>query len=449
MFKKVLIANRGEIARRIARTAKRMGIQVVAVHSEADAQAPFVKEADEAVCIGPPAPKESYLNIDAIMKAAADTNAEAIHPGYGFLSESSELVKACEEAGLAFVGPGLTAIEAMGSKVRAKQAMRQADVPVVPGSEGAVPDVDTAVAMAEDIGYPVMLKASAGGGGIGMVKCKSEKKLRKSFEDAQKKGEMFFGSSELLLEKCIENPHHVEVQVFGDKSGNIIHLFDRECSVQRRNQKILEEAPSPFVKDDVRQKICAAAVRAAQAVGYENAGTVEFVMDGEGQFYFLEMNTRLQVEHPVTESILGLDLVQWQFQVAAGESLPKAQADILPCGHAIELRLCAEDPARRFFPSPGTIETVKWPEGEGIRVDSGVDSGSEITPFYDSMFAKLIGYGANRQEAIQRLSKALEEMEVAGVTHNGPLHQTILAEETFLSGTYDTGYLETVLGLKS
>jgi acetyl-CoA carboxylase, biotin carboxylase subunit len=449
MFSKVLIANRGEIARRIARTAKSMGIKVVAVYSEADAEAPFVKEADEAICIGPPAPKESYLNIGAIMKAAADTKAEAIHPGYGFLSESSELVKACDEAGLAFVGPGLTAIEAMGSKVRAKQAMRAADVPVVPGSEGAVPDVDTAVAMAEEIGFPVMLKASAGGGGIGMVKCKSEKKLRKSFEDAQKKGEMFFGSSELLLEKCIENPHHVEVQVFGDKAGNIIHLFDRECSVQRRNQKILEEAPSPFVKDDVRQKICAAAVRAAETVGYENAGTVEFVMDGEGQFYFLEMNTRLQVEHPVTESILGLDLVEWQFRIAAGEDLPKTQDEIQTCGHAIELRLCAEDPARRFFPSPGTISKAKWPSGPGIRVDSAVESGSEITPYYDSMFAKLVGFGETREQAISILESALDNLQIEGITHNGDLHRTILGDSVFRGGNYNTGYLEEVHGLKS
>lgn len=448
-FEKILIANRSEIARRVARSARAMGISVVAVHSEADAEAPFVKEADEAICIGPPSPKDSYLRVDAILAAAKQSGAQAIHPGYGFLSESVELAKACQTENIVFVGPSVEAIQAMGGKIEAKQTMQEAGVPVVPWFEGALADVEGAVQSAERIGYPVMLKTSAGGGGIGMYKCAKEKALRKNFDDAKKKGEMFFGSAALMLEKYIENPHHVEVQILADSHGNTLHLFERECSVQRRHQKLLEESPSPFLSEQTRAAMCEAAVTAAKTVDYVGAGTVEFVVDAEQNFYFLEMNTRLQVEHPVTEMRLGIDLVEWQLRVAAGESLPWKQHELVPQGHAIELRICAEDPEKHFFPSPGALGDVVWPTGEGIRVDAGVESQSVVQPFYDSLIAKLIGHGASRDEAIARLEKALSETQVEGVKTTMGLHQRILAEPTFQTGTYNTGYLADVLGLKS
>ncbi len=448
MFKKVLVANRGEIARRIGRTAKKMGLGVVAVHSEADVNMPFVTEADEAVLLGPPPPKQSYLNLAAVIAAAEKTGADALHPGYGFLSESEELVSACERAGITFIGPPPAAMKVMGTKVEAKQAVKAAGVPVVPGSEGAVGDVEEAVKLAEEIGYPVMLKASAGGGGIGMTLCKKEKKLRSSFEDNQKKGEMFFGSNELLLEKAIVAPHHVEVQVLGDTHGHVMHLFERECSVQRRNQKVLEETPSPFISADTRAAMCAAAVKVAEAVGYVGAGTVEFIVDADQNFYFLEMNTRLQVEHPVTEMTLGIDLVEWQFKVAAGESIA-ALAGKKPQGHAIEARVCAEDPEKRFFPSPGELSRIVWPTGEGVRVDAAVDGSATITPFYDSLIAKVIAHGKDRDEAIARLRAALAATTLEGTATNLALFDEILGDETFGSGTYTTAYLAEVLGKKS
>ncbi|MCP4501264.1 MAG: acetyl-CoA carboxylase biotin carboxylase subunit [Deltaproteobacteria bacterium] len=448
-FKKILIANRSEIACRVIKTCQKMGIATVAVHSDADKDALFVKMADEAVHIGASSPAESYLNVDAILKAAKETGAEAIHPGYGFLSESVVLVEACKKNDLVFIGPGTDAISLMGKKIEAKEAMENAGVPVVPGSDGALSDEDEAAKVAEEIGFPVMLKASAGGGGIGMYACKKEKKLRKSFEDAQQKGERFFGSSEVFLEKLIVNPHHIEVQILADTHGNVRHLRDRECSVQRRHQKVLEEAPSPFLKDEVREELCATAVKAAEAVGYVGAGTVEFIVDDEQNFYFLEMNTRLQVEHPVTEMILGMDLVQWQLKIAAGEAIDFTQDDVKPEGHAIELRLCAEDPDKRFMPCPGTLTTVTWPSGEGIRVDTGVKSGSEITPYYDSMFAKLIAHGRTRNEAIARLQKAVAETTLEGIATSLSLHKRVLHDETFQKGVYDTGYLANVLNLKA
>lgn len=449
MFQKILVANRSEIARRVARTARRMGIGVVAVYSEADKDAPHVREADEAVCIGPPTPKESYLNVEAIVEAAKETGAEAIHPGYGFLSESEVLAKACEDAGIVFVGPPVSAIRAMGAKIAAKKTMQAAGVPVVPWYEGSLDDEEAAVKAAEQIGYPVMLKTSAGGGGIGMHRCDKEKKLRKSFEDAKKKGELFFGSAELLLEKYVERPHHVEVQILADAHKKTLHLFERECSIQRRHQKLVEEAPSPFLTEKTRKAICATAVKAAEAVGYVNAGTVEFVVDAEQNFYFLEMNTRLQVEHPVTEMILGLDIVEQQLRIAAGEKLPFEQDALRPKGHAIELRICAEDPDKRFFPSPGKLGEVVWPKGEGIRVDAGVESGGQVSPFYDSLIAKIIGYGATRAEAIERLERALEETKIEGVSTTVAFHQRVLAHEDFRAGRYDTGFIEEKLGLKS
>jgi acetyl-CoA carboxylase, biotin carboxylase subunit len=447
--KKLLVANRGEIARRIIRTARRLGIQTVAVHSDADADAPFVKEADEAVRIGPPPPKESYGNVDAIVQALKQTGADALHPGYGFLSENENLVAACKDQGVTFVGPNLHAIRAMGSKIESKMTMVEAGVPVVPGPIHAIEHEDDAVKVAESVGWPVMLKASAGGGGIGMAKCKNEKQLRSAFEDAKKKGEQFFGSSRVFIEKCIEQPHHVEVQILADKHGHVHALFERECSIQRRNQKVLEETPSPLVDRHagMREALCEAAVKAARAVGYDNAGTVEFVADDTGAFYFLEMNTRLQVEHPITEAITGVDLVELQLRAAAGEVL-----ETLPLkreGHAIELRICAEDPDKRFFPSPGTVTTATWPTGPGIRVDAGVESGSVVPPFYDSLLAKLIGHGATRAEAIARLQAALSATVVEGVKTNISLHQRLLAHEAFVAGDTDTSFIESRLGLKS
>jgi acetyl-CoA carboxylase biotin carboxylase subunit len=449
LFKKLLVANRGEIARRIIRTAKRLGIATVAVHSDADVDAPFVREADEAVRIGPPPPKESYANVDAIVAALQQTGADALHPGYGFLSENEALVAACERLGVTFVGPNVAAIRAMGSKIESKLAMIAAGVPVVPGPVEALESEDAAVAVAEAVGYPVMLKASAGGGGIGMSKCKNDKQLRSAFDDARKKGEMFFGSSRVFIEKCIEQPHHVEVQILADRHGHVHHLFERECSIQRRNQKVLEETPSPLVDrhPGMREALCVAAVKAAAAVGYDNAGTVEFVADDSGAFYFLEMNTRLQVEHPITEAVTGVDLVELQLRSAAGEVI-----DTLPVqqtGHAIELRVCAEDPDKRFFPSPGTVTLATWPTGEGIRIDAGVETGSVVPPFYDSLLAKVIGHGATRAEAIARLQAALAVTVVEGVKTNISLHQRVLASEAFVAGDTDTSFIETHLGLKS
>jgi acetyl-CoA carboxylase biotin carboxylase subunit len=450
-LKKLLIANRGEIARRIGRTARRLGMKTVAVCSDADADAPFVREADERVRIGPPPPKESYANVAAIAAALKSTGADCLHPGYGFLSENEGLVAACDELGVKFVGPPVSAMKAMGHKIESKLAMVAAGVPVVPGPIDALESEDAAVKAAEQCGYPVMLKASAGGGGIGMSKCRSEKQLRQAFEDARKKGEMFFGSSRVFVEKCIESPHHIEVQILADAFGNTVHLFERECSVQRRNQKVLEETPSCLLNDATRAAVCEAAVKAAKAVGYVNAGTVEFVADETGNTYFLEMNTRLQVEHPITEETLGLDIVEHQLRVAAGEKLAFTQSDVAKMrrGHAIELRICAEDPSKRFFPQPGTLGAVTWPSGDGIRVDAGVESGSVVPPFYDSLLAKMIGFGATRAEAIARLQKALAETRIEGIVTNIEMHKQVLANESFVAGHTNTSFLEEKLGLKS
>ena len=447
MFRKLLIANRGEIARRIGRTARSMGITVVAVHSEADRDAPFVREADEAFLLGPPPPKESYGNIDAIVAALRATGADALHPGYGFLSESENLVAACLDAGVSFVGPSVHSIRAMGSKIESKIAMIEAGVPVVPGPVHALEHEDDAVKAAGSIGWPVMLKASAGGGGIGMARCMNEKQLRGAFEDAKKKGQQFFGSPRVFIEKLIESPHHIEVQVLGDKHGNVVHLFERECSVQRRNQKVLEETPSPLLDDQTRARLCDAAVAAARAVNYQNAGTVEFVADEHKNFFFLEMNTRLQVEHPITEAVLGIDIVEHQLRIAAGEplSLPPLQ----PRGHAIEVRVCAEDPNKRFFPQPGTLGEVVWPTGDGIRVDAGVESGSAVPPYYDSLLAKIVGHGATRDQAIARLRAALDRTSIGGLTSNLEMHKRILDDEQFRAGHTTTAFLEERLGLKA
>lgn len=434
-FQKILIANRGEIARRVIRTCRKMGIQTVAVYSDADRDAPHVREADEAVWIGPPPVAQSYLRIDAILDAARQTGAEAIHPGYGFLSENGEFAARCEEAGLVFIGPSPEVITAMGSKIEARRRMKEAGVPVVPGGEGAVESLEQALALAEEIGYPVMLKASAGGGGIGMSLVRSPEELTKAYESTRTRSRNYFGDEAVFLEKFVENPRHIEVQVAADGKGRVVHLFERECSVQRRHQKVIEESPSPFLDEEKRARLTDAAVRGAAAIGYRNLGTVEFIFDGEGNFYFLEMNTRLQVEHPVTEMITGLDLVEWQIRIAAGEPLPLDQDRISRRGAAIECRVYAEDPVR-FLPSPGTVTALEWP-GD-VRVDAGVEAGSAVTPYYDPLIAKIIAWGESRAEATERLERALESVRIDGIKTNVPMLLEVLRSEPFRRGTYTT-----------
>jgi len=450
MFSKILVANRGEIARRVMRTAKRLGIKTVAVYSDADANALFVKDADESVRLGPPPPRESYLNMDLVIAAAKDKGAQAIHPGYGFLSENAAFATAVANAGLTFVGPSPHAMNALGDKIEAKANVTKVGVPVVPGFVGVLESEDHAVAEANKIGFPVMLKAAAGGGGIGMHRCKTEADLRKNFHDARKKGEMFFGKSAVFLEKLIERPRHVEVQIMGDAQGKVHALFERECSVQRRHQKVLEEAPSPVVDAAMRQAMSAAACKAGEAAGYKNAGTVEFIVDGVTKaFYFLEVNARLQVEHPVTEMILGVDLVEAQLCVAAGEKLPFDPTALRIQGHAIEARLCAEDPDKRFLPSPGTISALQFPSGEGVRVETGVEAGSVVTPFYDSLIAKIIAHGATRAQACDRLVAALRGTRVEGIKTNLPVLEKVVDSEVFRSGELHTELLVEHFGLKS
>ncbi|MBI5495142.1 MAG: biotin carboxylase [Deltaproteobacteria bacterium] len=450
MFQKILVANRGEIARRVVRTARRLGVKTVAVHSDADAGALFVRDADEAVRIGPPPPRESYLNVAAILAAARDTGAQAIHPGYGFLSENAAFATEVARAGLVFIGPPPSAMNALGDKVEAKRNVSAVGVPVVPGFVGVLENEDHAVAEANRIGFPVMLKASAGGGGIGMHRCRSEADLRKNFGDARKKGEMFFGKSHVFLEKLIDRPRHVEVQIIGDAGGTVHALSERECSIQRRHQKVLEEAPSPVVDPPMRARMLEAARKAGEAAGYRNAGTVEFIVDGNTrEFFFLEVNARLQVEHPITEAVMGIDLVEAQLRVAAGEPLPFDPAALRMDGHAIEARICAEDPDKRFVPSPGTISALSFPSGEGIRVDTGVESGSVVTPYYDSLLAKLICHGKDRAQACDRLVAALRQCKVEGIKTNIPLLEKVVDSEVFRSGKLHTDLLAESFGLKS
>lgn len=443
MFKKVLIANRGEIARRIMRTCRRLGIATVAVHSDADMNAPFVNEADEAILIGLAAPHASYLNMDAILDAATQTGADAIHPGYGFLSENTAFARRCAELNIAFIGPGPEAIAAMGEKVPARELMRKAGVPIAPGTSAPVEDPEIALKDAEEIGYPVLVKPSAGGGGIGMTVVESPEKLKSALKTAQGRAQRAFGSGAVFLEKYVPNGRHIEFQVLFDSHGHGVHLFERECSVQRRHQKVLEESPSPGLgtNEELRLKMAQAALEAAAAVNYRNAGTVEFIFGQGGEFYFLEMNTRLQVEHPVTEMITGLDLVELQLKIAAGEPLGLEQSQIKRHGHAIEFRIYAEDPVT-FLPSPGTLSVFRPPAtSEYVRLDSGFEEGDTVTPYYDPLLAKLIIWGENRAEAIERSRVALEEFKIEGIKHNLPLHLKILANEDFRRGTYDTGLL--------
>ena len=441
MLDSVLVANRGEIARRVIRTARQMGIRSVAVYSDADADLPYVGEADEAVHIGPAQPAQSYLNAAAIIDAARKTGAASVHPGYGFLAENADFARQVIAAGLTWVGPSPDAIEQMGDKIRARNLMEAAGVPVSPGSREPVADADAAVAEAARIGYPVMVKAAGGGGGIGMSAAADEPALRAAFETARSRAERFFGSPEILLERYVERARHVEVQILGLADGRVVALGERDCSVQRRHQKVAEETPSPGVSAALRASMLAAAVRAGEAVGYRGAGTVECLVDSDaGSFVFLEMNTRLQVEHPVTELVTGIDLVEQQFLIAAGEPVSFDPAAVTPSGHAIEFRVYAEDPVR-FLPGPGKITEWSEPTGSGIRIDAGYTAGNTVTPFYDPLLAKLCVHGADRAEAIGRAREAVAAFKVAGPKNNLAFHAELLGSPEFVSGDYDTSLI--------
>src|SRR5246127_235955 len=445
MFKKILIANRGEIAVRVIRACREMGIQSVAVYSDVDRAALHVRKADEAYHLGPAAAAESYLNIPKILAAAKRSGADAIHPGYGFLSENPRFAHACAEAGVKFLGPTAAAMEMMGLKTRARQHMQVAGVPFVPGTSRGVESVEEAARVAEKVGYPVMLKAAAGGGGKGMRLVHSVDQLKSALEGAQSEAQRAFGDSEVYIEKAIINPRHIEMQVLADEHGNIVYLGERECSIQRRHQKVLEESPSPIVDAEMRRRMGEVAVRVAQAAGYTNAGTIEFLVDQQKNFYFLEMNTRLQVEHPVTELTTGLDLVHLQIRIAAGEKLSFRQEDVLLRGHAIECRIYAEDPDNNYFPSPGKITLLLLPSGPGIRRDSGMYEGWTVPIDYDPLLAKLIGYGTDREQAAARLVRALNEYFVGGIKTNISLFRRILNDAEFRAGKLDTGYLDRLL----
>jgi 3-methylcrotonyl-CoA carboxylase alpha subunit len=440
-FDKLLIANRGEIACRIMRTAKRMGLRTVVVFSDADRKAMHVELADEAVLIGPAPAKDSYLHIDAVIEAAQTTGAGAIHPGYGFLSENADFAQACADASLVFVGPAAATIHLMGSKSAAKTLMETAGVPVVPGYHGEDQDIATLAAAADRVGYPVLVKASAGGGGRGIRRVESAEGLAEAVASAKREAASAFGSDQVLIEKYLARPRHIEVQVFGDTHGNVVSLFERECSLQRRHQKVMEEALAPGLSAERRAEMAAAAVAAAHAAGYVNAGTVEFIADAAG-FYFIEMNTRLQVEHPVTEMITDLDLVEWQLRVAFGEKLPLAQEEIRAHGHAIEARVYAEDPAKGFLPATGTIREWREPAGAGIRLDTGFRAGDVVTPYYDALLAKLTAFGADRDEALSRLAEALTKFEIAGVTTNLAFLQVLARHPQVVRGDVDIGLID-------
>lgn len=443
MFHSILIANRGEIACRIMRTCQRMGIRSVAIYSDPDRDALHVSLADDTLPIGGATATESYLNIPTILDAAKKFGVDAIHPGYGFLSENAEFAEACAQAGIIFIGPPPAAIRAMGSKSAAKALMEKAGVPILPGYHGDGQDTETLRDAANDIGYPILIKPSAGGGGRGMRMVENPVELDEAIEGAKREAMSSFGDDHLLIEKYLTAPRHIEVQVFADRSGNIVHLFERDCSVQRRHQKIIEEAPAPYLGDDQRRAIAAAAVKATGTVAYEGAGTVEFLLDESGRFYFMEMNTRLQVEHPVTELITGEDLVEWQIRVAAGENLPKRQDQIAIQGHAMEARLYAEDPAQNFIPSIGKIDYLRLPvDDHGIRIDSGVREGDEISPFYDPMIAKIIAHEDSRDDALKTLHSAISGIRVAGITTNSDFLSRLLAHQEFQRGGINTSFLD-------
>ena len=441
-LQKVLVANRGEIAVRIVRGLRDAGIRSAVIYSEADRLGLPVLLADEAYSIGPAPSNESYLRAEAIVELALSIGADGIHPGYGFLSENADFAHRCRQAGIVFIGPPPEAIAAMGSKVESRRLMMDADVPVVPGGRDPLPDLAAAEEAAAGIGYPVMLKAASGGGGKGMRLVRSPEELAGAFRGARSEARASFGDDDVYLEKFIEEPRHVEIQVLGDHHGNLVSLGERECSLQRRHQKVVEEAPSPAVDEDLRRRMGEAAVKAARAVGYTNAGTVEFLLAKGGEFYFLEVNTRLQVEHPITEAVTGIDLVAAQLAIAQGEPLAPACYGVQPRGHAIELRIYAEDPYRGFVPSPGRIDRLRWPEGPGIRVDAGVYEGSEVSIYYDPMLAKLLISGADRQQALARMGRALEEMRIEGIETTVPLYSALLEDEDFLAGRLDIAMLD-------
>jgi acetyl-CoA carboxylase, biotin carboxylase subunit len=444
---KILIANRGEIASRIIKTCKQMRIETIAVYSDADAALPFVKEADKAFCIGAPPVNQSYLNMDLIIDIAVKEGVDGLHPGYGLLSENSVFAQKVMEKGIKFIGPSPSTVKEMGDKISARQKMISAGVPVVPGSVHGLQTIDEAVGFALKIGYPIMLKASGGGGGIGMIRCENEQALNQHFESTRNRAKAYFGSDGVFIEKCIDNARHIEVQIFADQHDQVVHLFERNCSVQRRNQKVIEEAGSPRISTQTKEKMYDAAIKAARAVKYENAGTVEFIVDEAENFYFLEMNTRLQVEHPVTEMITGLDLVKWQIVVARGEKLPLTQGDVMSKGHAIELRIYAEDP-NTFYPSPGTISALTWGKGEGVRIDSGYESGLQVTPFYDPMIAKCIIYGDTREVCIQKAQDFLIDTKIDGIKTNIPFILEVLQNEIFQNGFYFTNIVQQVKSIK-
>jgi acetyl-CoA carboxylase biotin carboxylase subunit len=441
MFKKILIANRGEIALRIIRTCKEMNIKTVAVYSQADAESLPVKFADEAVCIGPASSTDSYLKISNIIAAAEITNADAIHPGYGFLSENAKFSRLCREHGIKFIGATPEQIDGMGDKANAKATMKKAGVPVIPGSEGLIEDLDDAKKNAKEIKYPVILKATAGGGGRGMRVCWDDEQLEKAWHSARQEAKAAFGNDGMYMEKFIEEPRHIEIQIVGDSRGKACHLSERDCSIQRRHQKLLEETPSPFMTPSLRRKMGKAAIKAAEAVKYEGAGTVEFLVDKHGDFYFMEMNTRIQVEHPITEEVVMHDLIWEQIKVAAG--VPISGKNYEPALHAIECRINAEDPYNDFRPSPGKITTLHAPGGHGVRLDTHIYSGYSIPPYYDSMIAKLITVAQTREEAMAKMRRALDEFVIEGVKTSIPFHQQLLRNQDFIDGNYTTKFMET------
>lgn len=449
MFKKVLIANRGEIAVRIIRACRELGILTVAVYSEIDKYALHTQLADEAVCIGPASSKDSYLNITNILSACVLTGADAIHPGFGFLSENAKFAKMCKECNIKFIGPDYTAIELMGNKAKAREVMKSADVPVVPGYEGFIENENHALSIAKDIGYPVMIKASAGGGGKGIRIAYNDDEFIKGYNTAKAEAKACFGDDTLYIEKFVEKPKHIEFQILADSFGNVIHLGERECSLQRKNQKVLEEAPSTFLTPEVREKMGEVAKRAAKAVNYESAGTIEFLVDRNHNFYFMEMNTRIQVEHPITEMITGIDIVKEQLKIASGLPLQITQEDVKIKGHAIECRINAEDPEKDFRPCPGTIEELYLPGGRGVRLDSAIYCGYKIPHCYDSMIAKLITYGDSREEAMTIMKRALGEFGVVGVTTNVAFQYSLLEMDKVIEGDYDTSFLNEVMVKKN
>ena len=449
MLKKILIANRGEIAVRIIRACREMGIKTVAVYSEADRTALHTKLADEAVCIGPAPSVKSYLNVKAIIEAACLTGADSIHPGFGFLSENSSFAKMCDEIGLKFIGPRPEIIELMGNKSKAKETMKNAGVPVVPGSEGLIKSKEEAVQLAEQIKYPVMLKASAGGGGRGIRVAYNKDQLEKEYDLVKQEAKVSFNDDSLYLEKFVENPRHVEIQILADEHGNCIHLGERDCSVQRRNQKVLEETPSSILDDKTRKKMGEVAVNAVKEIGYTNAGTIEFLVDKNKDFYFMEMNTRVQVEHPVTEMVTGIDIIKEQIKIASGETLTYKQRDITFTGHSLEVRINAEDPDKNFMPCPGTITDLHLPGGNGVRIDTAIYPGYSIPPTYDSMIAKIIVHGKDRNESIAKMKSSIAELVVEGIKTNTDFILKILEDEDFKNNNYDTSFISKKFGKKS